>query len=154
MGVLFFLAGQKLLNKTKTKTTDSTVHRSGLESAQIPAGVAEHAVLGITTINGDTRLTVITTERDKDKLVQLNDVLYPHYNRQIDGSFFIDYFDDRTVADRYFQDIARADLNQNQKSELFGHYSAVMIDIDQARDKQFYVNTATMPVVAKTYSSP
>lgn len=131
----------QLWQKPDLTTTKQAVQTQELQKVKVqaaPAGLAQYQILGKTGTKDSVRLQVVTKEVDRTQLILLNDYLYSTY-RGTSQAFFIDYFNDKTVASTYFIDQADSKLSQTQKDELFSHYVATMVDMPFMPTKVFYL---------------
>ena len=88
------------------------------------------------------RIDVITPEKRKERIVQLNDTLMAQFkaNKQLDGAvnFYIDYFDDQQSVDNYFSTQNDKSVSPKDKSRASLHYIAVMIYNEKFKVKDLY----------------
>lgn len=87
------------------------------------------------------RITIITQDRNEQKLIALNDSLMKQYKSQIDPKrgFFIDYFDSKEVAAHYFETVANSKIDKSTKAELYKHYVAIMVNSEALKMNQLYL---------------
>jgi hypothetical protein len=85
--------------------------------------------------------TIIVEDRSEQKLIALNDLLLKQYKAQIDAKrgFFIDYFDNKDIAARYFKTVSDSKTDKAAKAELYKHYVAIMVDSEALKMNQLYL---------------
>lgn len=90
---------------------------------------------------GPLRITIIVEDRSEQKLIALNDLLLKQYKAQIDAKrgFFIDYFDNKDIAARYFKTVSDSKTDKAAKAELYKHYVAIMVDSEALKMNQLYL---------------
>lgn len=98
---------------------------------------------------GAVRYTVITLERNTDKLIALNDLLLNQLKDKIDPKrgFFIDYFDNQSIAASYFTQVADKNVSKVQRDELYNHYVALMVRSDTLKMNQLYAQGKNAKVI-------
>lgn len=101
-------------------------------------GLSEYEIIGQNVNASTTRIEVVTKERDKTKLIAINDSLLQKYRGQ-SQSFFIDYFDSKEIALTYFSKQTNPQISKAEKDELYKHYIALMIDSPILKMKKFYL---------------
>ncbi len=73
---------------------------------------------------GTTRkMTIFTTEKDDQRLIQVNNGLVKAYKENL-THLSIDYFDDENIAQDYFKKIVDPSISDKEKDRLFSHYIA------------------------------
>lgn len=73
------------------------------------------------------RITVFVDTTDQAKIKKLDDKLYDQYKNSHEGSWAIDYFDNRSVAAQYFDKITDPKVTAVDKKLLVKHYIALAI---------------------------
>ncbi len=83
------------------------------------------------------RISVVTSERRTDRLISLNDTILETFknNKNTDGatSYFIDYFDEESVAKDYFTVMADRNTPVEKKRDTAFHYVAVYMHQQSSR---------------------
>lgn len=74
---------------------------------------------------GQPRLTVYISSNNQDKVRTLNAKLYDQYKKNYQGTWWIDYFDNKSVAEQYFTKISNPKVSTNDRKELTKHYIAI-----------------------------
>lgn len=94
------------------------------------------------------RVTVVTPETKDKRLIAINDSLYEKYKGKSDN-LYIDYFDSDKFADIYFKKISEPNLSEENKKNLYSHYSAVFVSI-KGSDAKLY-SSASPGKILKEY---
>ncbi len=71
------------------------------------------------------KLIIYTTETSDAKIIALNDLLVGQYTAGT-TNLYIDYFDNKSIAQSYFEKILDPKLSESAKNELYSHYLASM----------------------------
>jgi hypothetical protein len=85
-----------------------------------PQAAAEHTVI-TKTAQGTARTmhVIVQTSISKDEIIAINDDLIDTYSKGL-THLYIEYFDDETIANDYFQKISQ--VSEAEGDELFKHY--------------------------------
>ncbi len=90
-----------------------------------------------------SRITVLTPEKTAERLIAINDEILQRLkadNLLTDRtvSFFIDYFDDKKIANSYFSDQSNKSLSLERKQDIQLHYAAVYIYNKEAKTQRLF----------------
>lgn len=113
--VLISIVGFKVLRPDQQTTYSGIGPKTG-----------NYELLGGSTENNTTRYTVLIGKISDEELISINDKLYKE-KKSSNKSFFIDYFTDKKVAEKYFKTINENKTSNEHKQELIKQYRAVMI---------------------------
>lgn len=108
------------VKKNTTMTTDESTLKKESKSGEVES---VYEVISNTDTHIGMVLYVVTQETSEASLINLNNKLIEKYKKP-GKEIFIHYFDDKKIAETYFNDIVSDRFTQKELDKKFSHYTA------------------------------